>query len=70
MRRIGAAIAISHSGDKQAVDRVRLAIKGLADERSRIVIADALDGKLSDDALARARADDERASTSRAREAG
>ncbi len=70
MRRIGAAIAISHSGDKQAVDRVRLAIKGLADERSRIVIADALDGKLSDDALARALADDERASTSRAREAG
>jgi hypothetical protein len=69
-RRLAAAIAISHSSDKQAVDRVRLAIKGLADERSRIVMADALDGKLSDDALARALAEDERARADRAEEAG
>lgn len=50
-RRLGAALAVSHTQDEGAIERVRIAVDSLADHEMRSRINEALEGKLEDAAL-------------------
>lgn len=63
-RRIGAAVALSHSSDDEALRRARIALDGMADERIRIVLDRALAGSLDDPKLEQALAEADAAAES------
>jgi hypothetical protein len=50
-RRVAAALALSHTRDEGAIERVRIAVDGLADQDMRSVMNEALEGTLEDAAL-------------------
>lgn len=50
-RRLAAALALSHTGDQGAIERVRIAVDGLADREMRARMGEALDGTIEDAAL-------------------
>jgi Bacterial PH domain len=47
-QRLGAAMAIGLSDDAQAKERVRVAVEGIANEKLRVAMGEALDGKLDE----------------------
>jgi hypothetical protein len=50
-RRVAAALALSHTQDEAAIERVRIAVDGLADQEMRSFLTEALEGSLEDAAL-------------------
>jgi hypothetical protein len=58
-RRVAAALALSHTRDEHAIERVRIAVDGLADQEMRGLMTEALQGTLEDAALEELAAIDE-----------